>query len=300
MKLARILLFNIIVGWSNFLLGAACCGGGFASPSIIAGDDLAQVTGSYGWTEVVVDSVDAQGLWRRGEDHQRIQNFKIEAAHIFLDRWQAGISLPVVQRTYQGQSHSGIGDTSLNLGYEYLPDWTYNPIRPKGLGFLQLTLPTGKSKAESEVGGLDSRGNGYTALGIGTLLTKAIHVWDAFLAFDVHRSFSKKIDRAEYQGELVPGWGGNLGLGVGYNIQDYRLGTSLTWTYEDAVREKGFAVESPGSIERYATAMASLGWMASEDWSGTLSVTDQTLFGSPLNTSLGRGFSFQLQRRWSR
>lgn len=281
--------------------GAACCGGGFAAPSIIAGDDKAQVTTSVSMTEVVVDNVDSQGIWRSWGTHQKIQIFKIEGAHIFEDRWQAGFSLPVVQRSRQSENYSGLGDIALSVGYEYLPDWNYNPYRPKGIGFLQLTLPTGKSKADSTVGGLDSRGNGFWAVGAGTLLTKIFGSWDAFSSFELHRSFEKEIRNSTFSGTLKPGWGGNLGLGLGYNVADYRLGTSLTWTYEDAIRSTTASNSlQGGSLERFATAVASISYLASEEWSGTLSLSDQTLFGSPINTSLGRGVALQLQRRWGR
>lgn len=145
MKRWSLLLFSLIfipqISW-----GAACCGGAFASPSIIAGDEKAQLTTSYSFMEVVVDSVDSRGYWHKWDDHQRVQTFKIEGAHLISDRWQIGFTLPVIERSRLDQSYSGLGDISTSLAYEYLPDWNYNPIRPKGIGFLQVTLPTGKSR----------------------------------------------------------------------------------------------------------------------------------------------------------
>jgi hypothetical protein len=279
---------------------AACCGGGFAAPSIIAGDDKAQLTTSYSATEVSVDNVDSQGFWRRWDTHQKVQTFRLEGAHIFKDRWQAGFALPIIQRSRQNENYSGLGDTSLSLGYEYLPDWNYNPYRPKGIGFLQITLPTGKSKADSDVGGLDSRGNGFWAIGAGTLLTKALGHWDIFTSIEVHRSFEKAINNLNFTGTLKPGYGSNLGLGLGYNLKDYRFGSSLTWTYEDPINSISADSFHAGAVERYATAVASASYLASDEWSGTLSYSDQTLFGSPINTSLGRGLALQIQRRWGR
>lgn len=280
---------------------AACCGGGFAAPSIIAGDDKAQLTTSYSGTEVVIDNVDSQGIWRKWDTHQKVQTFKIEGAHVFWDRYQVGLSIPVLQRTRESLNYSGLGDVSTSLGYEYLPDWDYNPLRPKGIGFLQLTLPTGKSKADSEVGGLDSRGNGFWAFGAGTLLTKTWSKYDAFVSLEAHRSFSKDVANSQFQGKLEPGYGGNFGMGAGYNVKDYRFGSSFTWTYEDALRTiSTTGTTNDGSIERYATGVLSASYMANDEWSGTLSYSDQTLFGSPVNTSLGRGVAMQLQRRWGR
>lgn len=303
MKQLWICLFSLFIFLSaHNALAAACCGSGFATPSLISGDDKAQLTTSYSHTEVAIDNVDAKGVWRKWDEHQKVQTFKIEAAHIFADVWQAGFSLPVIQRSHIGQRYSGLGDAAATLGYEYLPDWNYHPYRPKGIGFLQLTLPTGKAKADSNVGGLDSRGNGFWAIGAGTLLTKIWSRWDAYTSLEIHRSFNREIENSSLNTSLKPGFGGNYALGLGYNVKDYRFGSSITWTYEDPIEvlNKSSAQKTSGSVERYATALFNISYMASDLWSGTLTYSDQTLFGSPVNTSLGRGLSLQLQRRWQR
>jgi hypothetical protein len=294
-----LLLFSSFVFAPSLSWGAACCGGGFAAPTIIAGDDKAQLTTSYSFTEVAIDNVDSRGIWRKWDEHQMIQSFRIEGAHLISDRWQTGFALPLVQRSRMNEDFSGLGDISTTIGYEYLPDWDYNLIRPKGIGYIQLTLPTGKSRAESEVGGLDSRGNGFWALGLGTLLTKAVGKYDLFSSLEIHRSFSKSVSNSQIQGSLVPGLGGNLGLGGGYNLQSIRIGGSLTWTYEDPIDVRG-NTSSKGLPERHTTALLSASYMTSDEWAGTLSYSDQTLFGSPVNTSLGKSVALMIQRRWGR
>lgn len=297
---------HLLILFSNFLLphlalAAACCGGGFAAPSIIAGDDKAQLSTSYSITDVIVASVDSQGIWRKWDENQKVQTFRLEGAHIFQDRWQAGFTLPIIQRSQRNENHSGLGDVAVSVGYEYLPDWNYNPYRPKGIGYLQLTLPTGKSKADSDVGGLDSRGNGFWAIGAGTLLTKTLSRWDVLSSFEIHRSFEKTIRNSSFNGELKPGTGGSLGLGAGYNLKNYRLGSLITWTYEDSIQSRSqLGLKQNTGIERFATAAFSISYLASAEWSGTFSYTDQTLFGDPMNTSLGRGIAIQMHRRWGR
>ena len=54
------------------------------------------------------------------------------------------------------------------------------------------------------------------------------------------------------------------------------------------------------SVERYATAALSVSYLASDAWASTLTYTDQTWFGSPLNTSLARGVALMVQRRFAR
>lgn len=197
------------------------------------------------------------------------------------------------------QNFSGLGDISASLGYEYLPDWNYNPIRPKGIGYLQITLPTGKSRAESELGGLDSRGNGFWAIGIGTILTKAVGQYDIFGSFELHKSFSKSVSNSQIQGTLEPGFGGNIAFGGGYNFASFRFGGSVAWAYEDPINIRGNTF-SNGLPERYATAILSASYLSSDEWAGTFSYADQTIFGNPINTSLGKTVALMIQRRWGR
>lgn len=300
MKSLFLFLFSVLSLATDCAWSAACCGGGFAAPAVIVGDNKAQLTTSYSFADVVVDNVDSLGIWRKWDEHQKVQTVKIEGAHIFADRWQAGFSLQTILRSRLGESYSGLGDLSTSVGYEYLPDWNYNPYRPKGTGYFQVILPTGKSRADSELGGLDSRGNGFFALGLGTFLSKSIRKWDVFSSLEVHRSLSKNISNSQITGTLKPGWGSNFSLGGGYNVKDYRFGSSISWTYEDPIDVEGPQGTSQGSIERYATAAFTVSYLWNDDWSGTINYSDQTLFGSPLNTSLGRGVALQLQRKWSR
>ena len=297
MKLSFILLFSFFLSQNVF--AAACCGGGSAAASIITSDDKAQVSTSLTAMEVVVDNVDSEGIWRKWSQHQQVKTFRIEAAHIISDLWQIGAAVPIVQRSQLDKTYSGLGDVVGSLGYEYLPEWNYSQYRPKGIGFLQLTLPTGKAKADSEVGGLDSRGNGFWALGVGTMLTKIILEWDFVASIEVHKGFNKTVSNSNLQGTLQPGFGGNFGLGAGYNFKDYRIGSNITWTYEDPIKVDASSISS-GTVERYATAVLSGSYMYDDEWSGTVSYSDQTLFGNPINTSLGRSLALQIQKRWGR
>lgn len=293
------LLFAFVFSSSAPAWGAACCGGAVAASALISSDNRAQLSSSLSRTEVIVENVDSRGIWQKADSPLKTQTLTLEGAHLISDRWQLGASLPVIQRSKSTQSYSGIGDTSLTLGYEYLPDWDYNPIRPKGIGFFKLIVPTGKSKYESESGGLDSRGNGLWSLGVGTLLTKAFGPWDFFSSLEFRRSLDKKISTSQIDGTLKPGSGGALGIGAGFNTTHWRFGSSINWNYEDPTSVQGSS-NIKGAVERFATGAISVSYLADETWSSTFSYSDQTLFGDPINTSLGRSLSLQLQRSWNR
>lgn len=281
-------------------MSAACCGGGFAIPSLITGDDKAQLTTSYSYSKIHTD-VFSNGIWQRRNSTDASTVYKIEGAHIFADRYQAGFSLPIQTRNLdgaQGGSSTGLGDVSGQLGYEYLPDWNYSPWRPRGIGFISLTLPTGKSIYESTTG-LDSRGRGFFALGIGTTLTKTWSSWDANANFEIHKSFDKVVSNSQNVGNIMPGFGNTISVGAGYNIGDLRLGTNLAWFNEDAIDVEG-TISSKGSEQRYSAASATANYLFKDNWAGSISYTDQTVLGDPTNTTLSQSVQISIQKRWLR
>jgi hypothetical protein len=284
---------------------AACCGGSFAAPSIITGDDRAQLTSSYSYTQVDTD-VSSAGIWRQRADGSSIQTLKFDFAHLISDRWQIGGTLPLVQNQRQVNSsqrkQNGIADISADIAYEYLPEWNYSRLQPKGVGFFQLTAPTGKSVYESsDQQGLDVTGRGFYAFGLGTVLSKIIFPWDLNLTGEIHQALRRKVYSPSAQGDLIlkPGRGASLALGSGWSRHALRLGAGLAWNYEEPVDTEG-AIESEGSLARYATGSLVASYLFALDWSTSASYSDQTLFGSPINTSLSHSFFVSLQKRWPR
>lgn len=289
---------------------AACCGGGSAIPSILTSDDQRQISGSYSYSQVDTD-VFTNGVWQKRSVDDVTKIYKLEAAQIFADRYQTGFSIPIQTREKSGQeggTSSGLGDISLQIGYEYLPDWDYNPYRPKGIGFLTLTTPTGKSiDASSDGRGLDSSGRGFWSLGLGTVLTKS---WvfgqqaiDCNSIFEIHRSFSRHAQQSEMSGELNPGYGGSFLFGSGYSFSNWRIGASVSWMHEDPIQFKPDSVivaSSPGATQRNATGTLSTSYLFADLWSGTISYSDQTVFGDPTNSTLNKSFALVLQKRWAR
>jgi hypothetical protein len=299
-KLLRKFAFNFFLLFliaPNLLLAAACCGGGFAIPSLITGDDKAQVTTSYSYSKIDTD-VFTNGVWQKRNSDDVSNVYKLELARIFLDRYQAGVSIPIQTRTLSRGTSTGLGDISGLMGYEYLTDWTYSTWRPRGIGFFNMTLPTGKSIYESSTG-LDSRGRGFFSLGLGTTLTKTWINWDANATLEAHRSFDKVVSNSQNVGNIMPGFGSSLSVGAGYNIGDLRIGSNFAWFNEDAVDVEG-TISSKGSEQKYAALTASVNYLLKDNWAGSLSYTDQTVLGDPTNTTLSKSVQISLQKRWAR
>lgn len=304
-KLSKKLFFKffslLIIFYSPISFGAACCGSGFAIPSIITGDEKAQFTSSLTHSDVVAD-VSSSGVWQRHSSEQ-INTLKIEAAHIFNERWQAGISLPVQQRkkpSTDKNSSTGISDISTQIGYEYLTDWDYSSWRPRAVGYFSVVFPTGKSIYESDtLSGIDSRGRGFWSFGIGSIFTKNYNEWDFFSNLELHKSLNKSVNTSQAQGEIKPGVGGSMSLGVGYNIKEFRVGVTSAWNYEEALDFDG-TVSSSGDLQRYATMTFSLSYLLKNNFSTAISYSDQTILESPSNTSLSRSVVMLLQKKWNR
>ncbi len=283
-------------------MAAPCCGAGFAIPSIITSDDKAQVAVSYSYSKIHAD-VFTNGDWRRRQEKDVTETYKLEGAHIFNDRYQFGVSAPYQKRTREGaqaDSSAGLGDVSLQLGYEYLPDWDYNPYRPKGIGYLSLIVPTGRSIYESKDGsGIDARGRGFWGLGAGTVLTKSWGPWDANFNFEGHYSLPKKVSNDTTKGTVKPSYGGSTSLGGGHNWKSWRMGALINWFYEAETDVTG-TTASEGQLKRYAAGSVLLSYLFQSNESLVLSYTDQTIFGSPFNTSLSKSITLFFQKRWQR
>lgn len=297
------LLFSTLLFVVPFTTKAApCCGAGFTIPSIITSEDKAQIATSYSYAKIHAE-VFTNGDWRQRKEKDVTETTKIEGAHIFKDRYQIGLSVPYQKRTREGAqagSSAGLGDISLQLGYEYLPDWDYNPWRPKGIGYLSVIAPTGRSIYESSDGsGLDSRGRGFWGIGAGTVFIKKWGAWDTNSNFEGHYSFPKKVSNSTTQGTVRPSYGGSASLGGGYNWDKLRLGGLVSYFYEAPTDVTG-TTSSDGVLKRYASGSALLSYMLPENQSVVFSYSDQTIFGSPLNASLSKSVTLFYQKRWAR
>lgn len=291
--------FSILL--SSTAHAASCCGGGFAFPALILGDDKAQITTSVSHGQVT-DDVLPNGKWLRRNDDNQSQTFKMEGAALISDTLQAGLSLPIVHRRVAEENSTGLGDISGNLGYEFLPELSYSKWKPKGLAFLQITLPTSPSVYDSNnIFATDSRGRGFFTLGTGLIFTKIFGSWDTNASAELHRSFARKFESDAAGGEIEarPGWGHSLTVGGGWSYRDLRLGSSLSALSEDAIEISG-AQSSQGSMQKNMTWSVVANYMLNMESAITASYSDQTLFGAPENSSLSKTITLSYQQRWQR
>jgi hypothetical protein len=254
---------------------------------------------SYSASTIAVDYVNEKGEWQYSSSRAHTERTQLSAAYLLSDQVQFGLLVPVVKRSVDTLTTTALGDLTTSFTYEVLPQLNYNPYQPQIWTSLSWTLPTGKSKFDSEEGGLDSTGNGLQGLGWNTLATLALSDFDFFSQLEVHHYFTHSFIQSDILFEVHPEWGGSLSLGVGYNLGNLRIGSSLLWSYEDPMKLR-LELNSEGLLERSTTTTLSLSYLWSDEWSSSLSYSDQTWFGSPLNTSLAQTVALQVQKRWLR
>lgn len=285
---------------SSQAFAGSCCGGKLSFPALILGEERSQFTGSISQS-TISDEVLSSGKWIRRHDNNVSQNFKFDAAAFIDEYWQAGVSIPVMEKSARSSSTSqGLGDVALFLGHVTFPEQTYSFWEPRGITFLQLTLPTGTSIYDENINeATEIRGRGFYSLGGGLILKKSWVTWDANLSIELHRSFSRKANNSSYAGDtdVNPGWGLSQSLGVGWNYGDWRVGTAVSSLYEEAINISG-ATTSEGTEQQQFTASLSGSYMLTTQSALSVNYSDQSLLGRPLNTSLAKSINIVYQQRF--
>lgn len=300
-----ILIWTFYLGYSlspQMAQASACCGGVATLPNMIIGDDTFQFSSNFSYSKIDT-YVSEQGIWNKKPLNDHSQILKLDFAAIYYDRYQYGFSIPLHQRQVegpQGGTAQGLGDISFQLGYEYLSNWDYPPYSPKSIGYLTLTVPTGKSIYEEDnLHGLNSRGRGFWSLGIGSAFTKTFQKYDGIMNIELHRAASKKVANSQFNGTIEPGWGFSYSIGAGYNWDKARIGHTISWTYEDPIKSTG-NVDSYSSSQKVTTGSIILSYLLPPHLTTSISYSDQTWYGDPSNTDLNKTLLVTVVKRWSK
>jgi len=286
---------------------APCCGTTANNPSLITGDDRFQITSTLSAGQVLAEvSVDGKIKYRPSSDSEQSQSLRLDLASLISDRIQMGLTLPLIRRTRSRSANSvdamGLGDISLSLSYEALPEWSYSLWRPKLFLFVTGTVPTGGSIYDAEkLYSIDSRGRGFYGASIGALLLKAWGNVDVSFLVEGHQLFSK--EKATNLGSLrfSPDLGNSQTLASGWSPGggNFRLGLALSRSDEGAVKSSG-VFEGRGEPTQLWTASTQLGYLVNSETSLNLNFSDQTWIGKSSNTALARSVAIVFQQRWER
>lgn len=286
------------------LRAAACCGGGSLLPSLITGDDRAQVSAVVSYDSVRSDAFpDGRVFPRDNDDTEITQTLKLHGAYVFYERLQAGIEIPVVRRlrnvSGQDETTSGLGDITATVGYEWLPERVYSAWQPRGFGFFRIMAPTGRSIYESQSPlNSDIFGKGFYQLAVGNLMMKTWGKWDAFLSAEWHWTLPRSFQTSGAGNvSFNSSWGASAQTGFGFNPDRFRIGLSLSPVYEAAQSTSG-RLASAGASKVVWNSSAHFGVRWDSEWSSSITYTDQTLLGGATNNTLSRSVALLVQKRF--
>jgi hypothetical protein len=220
--------FSLLV-WNGLLVACAeaapCCAGSTALPSLITGDEKTLINASVTYGDVIGDApAVGKGIpvFRDAISKREIRKtMNLGVATLISDRWQIGASIPVIQNEISNASdqeiNTQLGDVSLTLGFEALPEWEYSLWKPRIYTFAQWVAPTGRSMENSQTRfATDVSGVGYYQLHLGAVAIKRWSDWDANLVLKAGRDLN-------YGANLL-----NSSLGAGYSFAErWRVGASL-------------------------------------------------------------------------
>ncbi len=285
---------------------APCCGGGSSLPSLITGDDRSQMSVLVSRGAIIGDAP-PQGIpiFRSSEDAEEIDTINLSGAYLLTEGLQIGTVVPLIRRSREVGTDlaaaQGIGDLALDIAYEFLPEFSYSPWKPKGFLFVQSTLPTSPSIYDAnEPYLLDARSRGFLSISLGAALLKTLGNWDFLLSAELHRALSRTFQNADGSTlTLSPGWGGSTIVGIGLSPGGgaFRMGLSLSPIYEDAIRSQG-EITSVSESQLVWNASLQFSYVLEGDWAVSAVYTDQTLVGPVKNVSLSRIFGAAIQKRW--
>lgn len=289
----------------EFAFAGACCGGGSSVAGVILGDEK-YLLGLDLDSKTITTDVSAKGVWRDRLELEEQQTLKLHLTSLISDRFQLGVSPSLVKKHRYGDTDTSLGDTSLLLAYEALPDWDYHPIRPRGTVYLSASIPTGKSVYDSQsTGFLDAAGKGYASLGLGAIFNKTISKWTAIFSTEAHHGFDKS--------PIRPSWGYTTSLSFSYDLASWIKGlyvqTGLSHTYQNVFHLEQSQFEGNQSLET-VDALQVTAPSIGLSYSGIpflpesedplvfhLTYSDQSLLGMPLNTPLGKTLSVGIRKQ---
>lgn len=289
--------------FSSNLSAAPCCSANAAAPSLISGDDKAQVTLGSSFGKVIGDTTgDGTSIFRAENDNESSQSFRLDAATLLSDRWQIGASIPLIRRGIVrpgiDATSTRLGDVRLNAAYEVLPEWSYSSW-PKGYVFTQLILPTGRSIYDAQSGGaVDATGQGFVTSALGALFLKRFGNWDSFFLPEIHYSFGRTFTTSESI-NVGGSFGGSVALGIGVSPMsgNLRVGMRIQPTYGGSKKVASSSGESLTAYQLAWDTALELAYLIEENISVSAAYTDQTLLGPANGTTLSRSVSLALQYR---
>jgi len=303
-RISVVLYFLYFALVNNVAHPAACCGGGSQFPALITGDFRGQLGVSQSYGKIIGDKrvSDDVYFWPKEKDYTTYTT-SLNGSYLFDNFFQVGFSTGLQSNDHQDAGNiesksTGIQDSSVNIGYEFLPEGMYSEWKPRGIVYLKETFPFGKSTYESASLLLsDVTGRGQASSSLGVLFFKQWTQWDLQLSGEFSHYYRREVENVS----LGNFWSGQVLGSLGFSPGEGRLrfGFSLAPSYFESKKVKYFSLETRTDYELFWNAGLSASYLVGDLYSVTANYLDQTLWGPVNNTTLSRTVSLLLQRRFS-
>ena len=288
------------------IFAASCCGGGANFPGLITGDYKSQFVSSINHSSIIGHTnSNKESIFHSKDNNERSQTLKLTGTMQVSDLWQAGLSLPIVRKSFNRpgntNTHSGLGDIELHGAYEFLPEYSYSSWRPRGFLFVSATLPTAPSINDPDVI-LEverARGQGFMVLKSGFSFFKVLGNWDFQLLGQLEKPFARTFQTKGSSIQKHPGLGWSALASFGHSPfgGDFRWGMAFAPSSKAAVRNSENTLLSDSQFVWDTTL--SLSYLVNFDWSVNFNYTDQTILGPSKNATLSRSSALSIMKKWT-
>ena len=280
--------------------GSACCGGGSSLPTLITGDYRGQVVLTGSNSAVTHDtSVSGKIDKRDGSNQETTETIVLSASYLLSPLWQIGLTIPFKYNTHRAassnESSHGISDLKTQIGYEFLPEYSFSLWKPRGFIFLEQTFPTSKSTYTAEKPlRTDSLGNGFYTAAVGISFVKIIYNYDFLFMTKIYQSLTRRFNQNNESLRVRPGFGHSalLGGGISPSGGNFRLGGTLLYSREGSSAIEG-NTSSKSNARYYWEAGLSASYLLNK-YSISLSYNDQSFFGQASNTTLSKSINLSV------
>lgn len=267
---------------------SSCCGGGANIPNIILGDHQWEAKLAYTNSTITNEALASGKIESVNSKNEITETISLKGSYLFDSYYQIAFDLPIKKRTVESSSTESstteVVDPSIQFTWEFLPEFTYNPLKPRGFIFFKQLFPNGNSIYNYDDPLLsDSLSRGVFESTIGLAFYKLVYDFDYSLTLEGHYGFEREIEEKD----VAPGFGYSTSLGLGYSPNSkLRLGTSLTYWQDSAVEIDGIE----GENKYYLSTSFNLSYMFTRS-SVVLNYSDETLFDVAKNTNLAKALS---------
>lgn len=261
---------------------------------MITNDDRIQTSLQLTQDFVVGESRPGGSFWRDRFTDQRVFGVQWSGALLISDQWQVGASFGMENRINQDLSGTDLRDVQLNIAWEPFPIYVYSPWRPHLHVYAVSRLPVGDSAYQTQNFELGSFGRGFFSAGGGVVLSKQLLRWDFLMNSELLHSFAR-----EFRGQkITPGLMWNSTGSVGYQLSNWRFGTTIGAEFEE-----GRKFEASGTKSSYSLVWntgADISYQLAEFLVVNLSYNDQSLLGPTQNALLNRSVGLAFRTRQAR